>query len=222
MTTKIDTEFWEELKEIKPKGSSEATRKIPSDEDIEKIINGIRSAWDLSKFQKVSYEFLIQFLYLSGLRINETYNVLIEDIDLANKSLFVRKGKYSKTRDIALVPNLIKLMEAYLKIRKSVIGASERLFVKQNGEPYSSSHALGKVVIKASWRVGLDYSAHSYRRKCSQYLVHKHGIPIPFAAEHLGHNPQDITTFMTSYCLNPKNAYLESIKNISQEGEGNE
>jgi integrase len=88
------------------------------------------------------------------------------------------------------------------------------LFVKEDGKPYSSSKAFGKVVSKASKRVGLNYSCHAMRRKCAQDLVFKHKIALPLVAEHLGHSPRDIETLMISYCLIPPNASIDAVKNI--------
>ncbi len=89
-----------------------------------------------------------------------------------------------------------------------------RLFVKEDGKPYSNSKALSKVVFKVSKRVGLSYGPHCFRRKCAQDLVFKHNIPLPLAADLLGHSPRDIETLMTSYCLIPEGKSIEVVKNL--------
>lgn len=89
-----------------------------------------------------------------------------------------------------------------------------RLFVKEDGKPYSNSKALGKVISNIAKRVGLNYSSHSLRRKFSQDLVFNHNVPLPIVAQALGHSPGDIKTLMTSYCLVRDNQSVEVLKNL--------
>lgn len=94
------------------------------------------------------------------------------------------------------------------------MNTESRLFIKEDGKPYSNSKSLGKVVNKIANRAGLNYSSHTLRRKFSQDLVFNHNISLPIVAQAMGHNPGDIKTLMTSYCLVRENQSVEVIKNL--------
>tara|TARA_B100001989_G_C24373703_1_gene380710 strand:- start:254 stop:541 length:288 start_codon:yes stop_codon:yes gene_type:complete len=89
-----------------------------------------------------------------------------------------------------------------------------KLLIKEDGKPYSDQKALSKVVTKLTKKAGLNYSCHSLRRKFCQDMAFKHNVALPIIAEIIGHNPKDIETLMTSYCLIPPNKSIEVSKNI--------
>jgi len=60
---------------------------------------------------------LIGLLYASGLRIGEALALELRDVDLAAGRLFVRRGKFAKERQVALTPDTVRALRAWLVFR---------------------------------------------------------------------------------------------------------
>lgn len=61
--------------------------------------------------------FLIGFLYCTGLRISEALSLNLADVDFDVGTVFVRKGKFSKERIVALDSSTVAAVHGYLEVR---------------------------------------------------------------------------------------------------------
>ncbi len=61
--------------------------------------------------------FLIGLLYSTGLRISEALNIKLSDVDLSRGTLYVRRGKFSKDRLVALTPSVVEAVSDWLQLR---------------------------------------------------------------------------------------------------------
>jgi integrase len=75
---------------------------------------------------------LIGLLYVSGLRIGEALGLNVEDLDLNERTLFVRKGKFGKDR---YVPLAASSMDALLRYRSRAekLCSDQAVFVSSRG-----------------------------------------------------------------------------------------
>ncbi len=116
----IDKKILEELKPFKPKDTSVAKRLTPSDSELDLILTGIQRYPGIKKYKRVFYECLILVLMKTGIRIDEAYNIHLEDIDLDNRTLFVRKAKCGKQRKIGLTRSACDILKVYLEERSKL------------------------------------------------------------------------------------------------------
>jgi integrase len=93
----------------------------PSDSDVEKILNGIRFDSNSKPYKKIFEECLILLLIKTGIRCDEAYNIRLRDIDLANRTLFIRKGKGNKQRTIALTNSACNTLNEFLNKRRDIV-----------------------------------------------------------------------------------------------------
>jgi len=61
--------------------------------------------------------FLIGFLYCTGLRINEALNLNLENVNVQDAVITVRKGKFGKDRIVALSESMSNALKQYLDVR---------------------------------------------------------------------------------------------------------
>lgn len=64
------------------------------------------------------HKLLIKFLYVSGMRVNETVKVRINDLDLEEGLVFVKDGKGGKDGKSILSKNLVEELKEHLNTRK--------------------------------------------------------------------------------------------------------
>jgi len=100
---------------------------------------------------------LIGLLYVSGLRISEALGLNVEDLDVNERTLFVRKGKFGKDR---YVPLALSTVEALLHYRESAarISKDQALLVSQNGTRLHRT-TIGNLFRKLLCECGIASSA---------------------------------------------------------------
>lgn len=78
---------------------------------------------------------LFGLLHSTGLRIREALNLNVENVDLKRNSLFVRKGKFGKDRQVAIHSSVARMVAEWLETRKRITSAADSgpLFVNGGG-----------------------------------------------------------------------------------------
>jgi len=75
---------------------------------------------------------LIGLLYVSGLRISEALTLDIDDLDLRERTLFVRKGKFGKDRYVPLVSSSVEALLGYRR-KAEKVSKDRALFISTKG-----------------------------------------------------------------------------------------
>ena len=176
---------------------AKTSQKLPivlSRAEIEKIINSLEN-------QK--HRLLISLSYGAGLRISETINLKIKDVNLAELTIHVKDAKGNRDR-ITVFPE--KLKSGIQKIT-ALRDANDYVFSSNRGGKLTErtaqkifENALRKTDIKK------DATFHSLRHSFATHLL-ENGVDIRYVQELLGH--QNIrTTQLYTKVTNPM------IKNI--------
>ena len=173
----------EEIKARKPK-------KLPvaiSEEEFTRLIKATNK-------NKHKLSFLLGFE--AGLRLSEVLKLEVRDIDLKEKSIFIRQGKGSKDRVVQLPKHF---RESYLKLLPIGVGA----------------RALEIAFKRACRRAGLletkpTLHFHSLRHGFASHCV-KNGVPIHHIRTLMGHS--NISTTNVYLELNPKEA-MKSVEEL--------
>ncbi len=166
------------------------TRKnqtVLTSEEIEEL----RSLPDLTNKLQSRNRAIIEVLYSCALRINELVNLNLNDSDMEEKVLYIRKGKGDKDRTVPIGKLAMKYLKKYLtEIRPWYVKRNpyeQRLFVNRSGRP------LGKGSIRAFLRkyriqaeIKKSISPHTFRRTCATHFL-KNGADIRYVQELLGH-----------------------------------
>lgn len=179
----IDKNPAEALEPIKIKDVDKKKRETLTVDEALKMIDRIVK----NSIPSLKYRNKLIFLtfVLCGLRVSELCNLKVEDVDLKNKTIFV-KGKGGKIREVPLFEEMVKDFKKYFKDR---IHDSEYVFTnKTNGEKMKprSVHALVKDHVKKS-KINKNIGCHSLRRTSATIQLQS-GNNIRFIQQNLGHN----------------------------------
>ena len=125
---------------------------------------------------------MLQTGFSFGLRVSELLGLKIEDVDLENNQIHIRRLKNGKTHDPEISTALARLLRAYLKERDGK--PTDYLFVSQwNPDKRLSRGYFHKWFSETAQQAGLDVAKqHPHAMR--------HGLGFSMSAA--GHNPQKI------------------------------
>jgi site-specific recombinase XerD len=134
---------------------------------------------------------ILQVFLQTGIRVSELCALTREDIDLAERTLRVARGKGMQERTIELEPKGIKAFRSYLTVRPQSL--YEELFLNYQGEPLSD-RGVRKMLAKYLKQAGITkpISPHSLRHTFATRKAER-GISAFQLKEWLGHSRLDTT-----------------------------
>lgn len=173
------------------------TKKLPivlSRDEIQNILKQIKN-------QK--HKLLVALTYGAGLRISEVINLKIEDMDLNELTIHLKKAKSKKDR-ITILPEKIKK-----ELENFLIGKESNCYIFESERGGKLSERTAQKVFERALkmaRIKKPATFHSLRHSFATHLL-ENGVDIRYVQELLGH--QNIrTTQIYTKVTNPK------LKNI--------
>jgi integrase/recombinase XerC len=136
---------------------------------------------------------LLEILYGSGIRAGEAEKLNLEDVDLAESEIRIRRGKGGKERKALIGKPASKAIERYLQsgrpdlAKKARIGSSSALLLNKFGERLSDRgirRTFDKYVDAAGAR--LKVTPHTLRHSFATHLL-QNGADLRAVQELLGH-----------------------------------
>lgn len=114
-------------------------------EEVRKLDEGFqqleKQAW--SPFKHLVFTMLFRVLYCTGLRLSEALNLKLEDVDLDNGLLLIKKPKNNHDRQVPMSLSLWKEMKQYYSDMQFRDGHSVFLFPSPRKNHYESSSIVG-------------------------------------------------------------------------------
>jgi site-specific recombinase XerD len=134
---------------------------------------------------------LLYILYGSGLRLNESLAVRVEDVWWDRNQLIVRGGKGNKDRVVMLSQTLKQLLRKYF----DEYMPQQWLFEGQDMMTQYSVRSVQKVVKNAAYKAGISkkVTPHTLRHCFATHLLDS-GVQLPYIQALLGH--KDVKTTM--------------------------
>jgi integrase/recombinase XerD len=145
---------------------------------------------------------VMEVLYATALRIAECLALTLDDIDLTEEVVFVRKAKGRKQRVVPLGKSATGFVKEYLEKVRPRHGKrfpqERRLFFTNRGKPLGRWNVWQNFYQYAR-QAGIDKCAspHAFRRSCATHMLQQ-GADIRFIQELLGHKSLATTQ---RYCL---------------------
>lgn len=143
------------------------------------------------------------FIY-TGIRKAELLDLKFNDVDLENKTLFVRLGKCGKDRLIPLHPSLIEILSDYLKDRKRLKKCCPHFFTSLTRDAGLGETALKRLVLKLRTKSGIHFYPHLLRHTFATLML-EGGCNLYALSKMMGHS--DIKT--TTIYLGASKAHLQ-------------
>jgi integrase len=174
-------------------------RNTPHIYTAEQIHQLLKSASFLSgDLRPLTYQTLFGLLACCGLRISETLNIRVHEVDLQNGVITISKSKYHQSRFVPLHPSAISPLKRYVCQRQLLFPAAEFFFVSDRGCRFAYStvqttfRQLTRDFISNSGRryVRLHDLRHTFAcRVLLRWQQSKKGAQgrIPILSRYLGH-----------------------------------
>ena len=147
---------------------------------------------------------IISFLYSTGLRVSEIVNLKIDDLNLADKTGWVRKGKGSKDRLFMMSENLANELKEYFDYK-----GKENKYVFSKEKPLTTRN-IQKIIQGTRLRAGMNkkVTPHTLRHSFATHLLEQ-GTDIRTIQIMLGHSSLSTTQVYTHI----SNDQLKKVKN---------
>ncbi|MCI0667806.1 MAG: tyrosine-type recombinase/integrase, partial [Methylococcaceae bacterium] len=139
-----------------------------------------------------------ELFYSSGLRLTELANLNLEDIDLVQGSLLVKRGKGAKSRMVPVGRCAIEAIRSWLKNRESLAsGDTSALFLTKHGSRLSG-RSIEARLRDWSHKHGLREAVHPHmlRHSFASHLLQASG-DLRAVQELLGHSNISTTQIYT-------------------------
>jgi site-specific recombinase XerD len=133
---------------------------------------------------------ILQVFLQTGIRVAELCSLTLTDIDLINRTIFVRSGKGLKDRQFTLAPKAVIAIKNYLKERGNV--PHGQLFLNYTQVPISK-RGVEKLIVKYRRLAGIQkkVTCHSLRHTFATQKA-RQGVPAFQLQQWLGH--EDLRT----------------------------
>lgn len=164
------------------------SKKLPvflREQEIDQLLDEVSDDTD---FEAVRDQLIIQFFYMTGVRVSEMLNLIDVDVDFLRNSIRIL-GKRNKERDIPFGEELSVMMKSYLKMRDGIldVNLAQRFFVRFNGEAMTYSQVLKIVRFQLSKVSSLTKrSPHILRHTFATAMMNS-GADIAAVQAFLGH-----------------------------------
>ena len=144
---------------------------------------------------------VMEVFYCTGIRLAELLSLDVHHADLADKTIYIRKGKGNKQRVVPLGSAAIAYLKAYLKKIRPHHGRKQprqrALFLLNTGAAMTAGcirQALKVYRMQAG--IKKSVSPHTFRRTCATHLL-RQGADIRYIQELLGHENLKTTAVYT-------------------------
>ena len=140
------------------------------------------------------YRTMFEVMYGSGLRVSEVVRIKVQDIDLTNLTLMIRKAKGKKDRMTIISRKSVPKIKAFMKNKTG----TRYLFPSSRGGHLSerSVQKVFKKSLKSSRVPKSNATCHSLRHSFATHLL-ENGTDIRYIQQLLGHSRIDTTCIYT-------------------------
>jgi site-specific recombinase XerD len=176
----------------KPKLESKLPRTL-SKEEAQKILDASFHMRYVYKFEKYRNRALISCMLLAGMRRGEVLNLLLNDVSLDQKTIFVRQGKGHKDRMVPINSKLQVILKEYLKDRERLKKQSLYFFTGVQFDEQMGIRAVTYLINRLKKCTKVDFSAHTLRHGFARLML-EGGCDIYTLSKIMGHSKITTTT----------------------------
>ncbi len=139
-----------------------------------------------------NYAIFATFIF-TGLRKSELLHLKYTDVDIENRSIFVRQGKGHKDRIIPINYRLAEALLKYVEVRKKAWKTCPEFFVSYTLDTGLTESGLKKLVDKINACTGIRFGVHKLRHTFATLML-EGGCDIYSLSRMMGHSDIKTTT----------------------------
>lgn len=169
----------------KPRLPKTLPRFLTKEQTVSILAHTEYYSWRYTLEKYRSKAIITTFLF-TGMRLNELRNLKIEDVNMVDNEIIVKKGKGRKERMIPIHPNLKPVLQSYLHKKKKINIISPWFFNSLRSAERVSEKTVQRVCKKISQASGVKFTAHMLRHTYARNCI-SNGIGLYQTKELLGH-----------------------------------
>lgn len=161
--------------------------------EVEKILN----APDMNDKIGIRDAFILELLYVSGIRVSELVNIKIADIEHNERRIKIL-GKGNKERYVLYGSRCSDLLKKYMSVRSEFLKyPNDYLILSKTGRKINTREVRNIINrIKTKAGVSISISPHTFRHTFATHMLNE-GADIRAVQELLGHENLSTTTIYT-------------------------
>jgi site-specific recombinase XerD len=145
------------------------------------------------RFQRYRNHAVLATFMLAGLRKAELLRLKVEDMDLENRSIFVRRGKGAKDRVVPMSATLAGTLRRYVDERERLKKSCPEFFASLNRNCGLTDTGLKRLMQAVRRATGLHVTAHRLRHTFATLML-EGGCDIFSLSRMMGHSDIKTTT----------------------------
>jgi len=191
-----------------PKIRKKLPEHLPKADAFE-LLNWTKSYRYLSKIEGLRAIAIIATFIYAGLRHSELYNLNKTDVNMDNRTIFVRSGKGDRDRYVPICDDLAIYLAQYITAQTKRQSHCPAFFVSLNNDKRMSVSVIPRLVKKLRNASGIYFYPHMLRHTFATLLL-EGGASIVSIKEMMGHS--DVTTTMIYISVTPQHLRSEIAK----------
>ena len=156
-----------------------------SEEEVKRIIRCTNN---------IKHRVLLMLIYSAGLRIGETLNLRLEDVDGQRRVIDIHQGKGKRDRRVPLSKKVLELLREYYRIYRPKSYLFEGEVEGRPYSPKSAQNVLRRAVRRAD--IKKRVTLHTLRHSYATHLMER-GVGLRYIQEILGHSSPKTTMIYT-------------------------
>lgn len=182
-----------------PKPEKRLPDYIPSEKDIEDVLNGP----DTNVFMGIRDRAIFELMYACPLRNIEVRGLELSDLDMKGKFIYPTRAKGGRECGIPITDSLYQVLEKYLEIARPRLARrsnrfTDKLFLSERGGSFKAG-GINQILVR--YRGSKKIHPHSFRHACAVHML-KHGARIRDIQVLLGHRNLSSTQIYTRLTAN--------------------
>lgn len=175
-----------------PKAAKRLPPRLTQQESLRLLEIVHNYPWPYAFQRYRNYAILATFLH-AGLRKKELLRLQLVDVDLGNRSIFVRQGKGSKDRIVPMSATLAGVLQRYLEDRSRLGKTCPEIFASLNRDMGLTAEGLKHLIFTAGRITGLRFHVHTLRHTFATLML-EGGCDIFSLSKMMGHSDIKTTT----------------------------
>ena len=171
-------------------------KRLPArltEQEAQRLLEFVQNyPWPYTSLRHRNYAIFATFIF-AGLRKHELLHLKLVDVDLENRSIFVRQGKGSRDRVVPMSSTLAGILARYLEERRRLDKTCPEFFTSLNRDMGLTQQGLKGLVIAAKRMTGLEFHVHTLRHTFATLML-EGGCDIFSLSRMMGHSDIKTTT----------------------------